>query len=124
MRTYASAIIGNGGEGVILRKPFSLYEHGKSHSLLKFKAMIDMEAVVLRIDRNKCICKLTSSKIVVAVKKHSLFVKNGDIVSLFAPPINNRNTTQRTTQKNNYLHKIVCVRNDLRWEDAKTSGAL
>jgi ATP-dependent DNA ligase len=27
----------NGGEGVILRKKGSLYEHGRSPSLLKFK---------------------------------------------------------------------------------------
>jgi len=69
MQTYASMIIGNGGEGVILRKPSSLYEHGKSHSLLKFKAMIDMEACVVRVDGNKCTCILPGSKIIIALKK-------------------------------------------------------
>lgn len=37
MRHYAEAIIGLGGEGVMLREPSSLYENGRSHSVLKFK---------------------------------------------------------------------------------------
>lgn len=34
------SVINEGGEGVILRKPHSLYEHGRSTSLLKFKVLL------------------------------------------------------------------------------------
>lgn len=37
----------NGGEGVMLRKPFSSYEYKRSHNLLKVKKFRDGEAVVL-----------------------------------------------------------------------------
>lgn len=38
MRRYANNIITvQNGEGIILQKPRSLYEHGKSDSLLKLK---------------------------------------------------------------------------------------
>lgn len=37
MYLYANMIIGRGGEGVVLRKPMSMYEHGKSNAVLKFK---------------------------------------------------------------------------------------
>ena len=40
MQEYANMVIETGGEGVILRKPNSSYEHGKSRSLLKFKVKI------------------------------------------------------------------------------------
>ena len=37
MNGYSKQIIIGGGEGVMLRKPRSLYENGRSHSVLKFK---------------------------------------------------------------------------------------
>lgn len=37
---YAKEIIEHGGEGVILRKPKSLYEHGRTNSLIKFKVCL------------------------------------------------------------------------------------
>lgn len=38
LRTYASNIISNGGEGAMLRQPASLYSAGRTSGLLKFKA--------------------------------------------------------------------------------------
>ena len=37
MKNYSDVILSEGGEGVILRKPKSLYENGKSENLLKYK---------------------------------------------------------------------------------------
>lgn len=40
MRTFLHAVIDDEGEGVILRKPASLYEHGRNESLLKLKVIV------------------------------------------------------------------------------------
>lgn len=60
-------MIDNGGEGVILRKPKSFYEHGRTQSLLKLKvcsyyppsgintlqaSRADREALVLEVHEN------------------------------------------------------------------------
>lgn len=37
MKAYASTIFDKGGEGVMIRKPSSMYENGRSHSVLKYK---------------------------------------------------------------------------------------
>lgn len=37
MQQYMQIIMTHGGEGVVLRKPESPYEHGRSASLLKHK---------------------------------------------------------------------------------------
>ena len=83
MKQYLSTIINNkgekrtggGGEGVVLRRPLSLYEHGKSLSVLKakvcefrritvvvvilvFQNMIDAEALVVQIKGSQYVCKL------------------------------------------------------------------
>jgi len=42
-----SRIEGLGGEGVMLRKPGSFYEAGRSHTLLKVKSFLDCEAEVI-----------------------------------------------------------------------------
>ena len=42
-----AAVIAEGGEGLMLRKPASLYEYKRTSSLLKVKQMHDAEAVVI-----------------------------------------------------------------------------
>lgn len=37
MQRMAEQILEEGGEGVILRRPYSLYENGRSRALYKFK---------------------------------------------------------------------------------------
>ena len=41
MKVYAESIALDGGEGVVIRKPASFYEHGRSHSVLKYKVRAD-----------------------------------------------------------------------------------
>jgi DNA ligase-1 len=40
-------ITGEGGEGVMLRKPDSVYEHKRSNKLLKVKKFEDAEATII-----------------------------------------------------------------------------
>lgn len=35
--SFVQSVVDSGGEGIIVRKSFSYYEHGRSASLLKFK---------------------------------------------------------------------------------------
>lgn len=42
-----------GGEGLMLREPGSLYEVGRSYTLLKVKSMYDAEAIVVRYEAGK-----------------------------------------------------------------------
>ncbi len=48
LREELDRIEGIGGEGLMLRQPESLYETGRSHTLLKVKRFHDAEAVVIR----------------------------------------------------------------------------
>lgn len=39
LNIFAQGIIQEGGEGVVLRRPYSGYIHGRSSSLVKFKVV-------------------------------------------------------------------------------------
>lgn len=39
MEQYVNIVLNQKGEGVILQKPYSIYEHGKSISVLKLKVL-------------------------------------------------------------------------------------
>jgi len=111
MVAFANMIIEAGGEGVILRKPSSLYECGKSNSVLKYKAMCDIEALVVNIEGMKYVCEIANASTFVAIKHYSMFVKIGDIVTC---------AVMRSTRKKlaKYTYKIIAVRNDLLWQDS------
>jgi hypothetical protein len=47
MQQLLKAVVGNGGEGLMLRKPSSSYERTRSHALLKVKTFFDAEAKVV-----------------------------------------------------------------------------
>lgn len=47
LETMMDRVVENGGEGLMLRKPGSLYEHRRSTTLLKYKRKLDGEAVVI-----------------------------------------------------------------------------
>jgi len=47
METLLKGVLANGGEGLMLREPRSLYERTRSHSLLKVKTFLDAEARVI-----------------------------------------------------------------------------
>ena len=46
MKQYAEVIVSMGGEGVMVRKPYSLYENGRSHSVFKYKVHMHVCVVV------------------------------------------------------------------------------
>ncbi len=48
LRQELGQVVALGGEGLMLRQPESLYEVGRSHTLLKVKRFHDAEAVVIR----------------------------------------------------------------------------
>lgn len=47
METLLKGVLANGGEGLMLRAPRSVYERTRSHSLLKVKIFLDAEARVI-----------------------------------------------------------------------------
>ena len=53
MEELLSDITNNGGEGIMLREPGSLYERTRSHSLLKVKLFFDAEAIVVGHSKDK-----------------------------------------------------------------------
>jgi len=78
----------SGGEGVMLRKPQSAYENGRSHSLLKYKTVKDDEGLVLSVQRGRnYICQLRNGRLFTARKKRSLdeVINAGDLVTFTFP---------------------------------------
>ena len=47
MRKYYQNIIDNGGEGIIIKHPESLYENGRSSYMLKVKPAFDRECIII-----------------------------------------------------------------------------
>ena len=45
-QSVSQEVVSNGGEGVMIRMPGSLYENKRSATLLKYKEMADTEAVI------------------------------------------------------------------------------
>lgn len=106
-------IISNGGEGIILRKPFSIYEHGRSNSLLKRKHQSDTEALVVGIDDQSCLLKLSNnSKISVPLADFPL--KIGDLVTIAFDYDPHHFGSGNPT--------IVRIRNDVLWKDVVNNG--
>jgi len=81
MDKYTQEIIQSGGEGVVLRKPNSLYENGRSHSVLKYKVMRDGEALVVGIQGIYYKCKLPNKQLFTARDGANMEIQVGDIVS-------------------------------------------
>lgn len=53
MKTALKQVEKSGGEGLMLRKPKSVYEHGRSHTLLKVKSFSDEEGIVTGYEKGK-----------------------------------------------------------------------
>jgi len=116
MKQYKKTICTEGGEGVMLRKPKSYYENGRSHSIIKYKKKKDGEAVVLEVKGIYCLCKLPNQKTFSAIMEKNLqneqkntyinsTVKVGDIVSFYCLGIKKSGLP--------YKPKIYRVRNDM-----------
>jgi len=72
--------------------------------------MLDIDAVVIGIQRNQCICQFANRETISATKKRFLgLIRIGDVVSLDAISNKKMGRTQ--------LHKIVRVRHDLHRKD-------
>jgi len=63
LQEFYHQVLKERGEGVILRKPNSMYEFGRSKALLKYKPNVDEEALLLgplSTDKHKWQCKTKS----------------------------------------------------------------
>jgi len=113
METYARAITAGGGEGVILRKPQSLYENGRSHLLLKYKTHRDGEALVVGIQGIYYTCKLPNKQKLVLRKSSKM---SPDVIINLNNIVSYRYRTigKKLTPLNAIIYR---VREDLSWED-------
>eukprot|EP00026_Physarum_polycephalum_P002350 Phypoly_transcript_02356.p1 GENE.Phypoly_transcript_02356~~Phypoly_transcript_02356.p1 ORF type:complete len:908 (+),score=118.97 Phypoly_transcript_02356:113-2836(+) len=107
-------IIDAGGEGVILRKPRSLYESGRSTSLLKLKGSKgDEEALVSDVEMDgSLLLQLPDGTFFRVAKEHYDLHRQpirGDIVT-FSHDFQSR----RSTPTNPVVHRI---RSDMTWQD-------
>eukprot|EP00026_Physarum_polycephalum_P002214 Phypoly_transcript_02219.p1 GENE.Phypoly_transcript_02219~~Phypoly_transcript_02219.p1 ORF type:complete len:905 (+),score=113.90 Phypoly_transcript_02219:198-2912(+) len=108
---FIKNIISNGGEGLILNKPNSFYEHGKAQSLIKLKASRgDKEGIVLEVDRVKgVVLKLADGKVIMVQPQNvKISVQKGDIVTFSYDSY-----SQRSVPVNPFIFRI---RTDLSWE--------
>eukprot|EP00026_Physarum_polycephalum_P003756 Phypoly_transcript_03770.p1 GENE.Phypoly_transcript_03770~~Phypoly_transcript_03770.p1 ORF type:complete len:759 (+),score=109.95 Phypoly_transcript_03770:66-2279(+) len=104
----------DGGEGVILRKPQSLYENGRSPYLLKLKATRgDREAIVIEVTKGGSVrIKLPNGKSLLVPAYNielSELVKPGDVVSFNFETYTSNNVPTNP--------KIYRIRKDVVWED-------
>eukprot|EP00026_Physarum_polycephalum_P001768 Phypoly_transcript_01770.p1 GENE.Phypoly_transcript_01770~~Phypoly_transcript_01770.p1 ORF type:complete len:893 (+),score=154.72 Phypoly_transcript_01770:58-2736(+) len=106
----SSMVIGEGGEGLILRKPKSPYIHGRSPFLLKYKAVQgDREALVVeKREEDKYLIKLPDGVTFVA-PAGDLSPKEGEVVTF---------SYESSARREIPLGpRILRVRGDLTWED-------
>eukprot|EP00026_Physarum_polycephalum_P001092 Phypoly_transcript_01093.p1 GENE.Phypoly_transcript_01093~~Phypoly_transcript_01093.p1 ORF type:complete len:1197 (+),score=192.21 Phypoly_transcript_01093:78-3668(+) len=105
-------ILGDGGEGIMLRLPCSEYYHGRSTSLLKWKSALgDKEALVISTGQTYNLLLPDGIGFEIQSKdiKHGLKVVNGDIVT-FSYNVFSR----RSVPVDPFVYR---VRHDLIWED-------
>eukprot|EP00026_Physarum_polycephalum_P001205 Phypoly_transcript_01206.p1 GENE.Phypoly_transcript_01206~~Phypoly_transcript_01206.p1 ORF type:complete len:647 (+),score=92.12 Phypoly_transcript_01206:1465-3405(+) len=101
----------NGGEGVILRKPGSVYDHGRSSSLVKVKSVsADAEALVVKVTGNLLHLQLPNKVRFTAEKTDNNYLdvpKHGDVVTFeYEKSLNGIKNVQ-----------VTRVRRDCSWED-------
>eukprot|EP00026_Physarum_polycephalum_P001051 Phypoly_transcript_01052.p1 GENE.Phypoly_transcript_01052~~Phypoly_transcript_01052.p1 ORF type:complete len:797 (-),score=76.09 Phypoly_transcript_01052:124-2514(-) len=110
---YAQHIIDNEGEGVILQKCGSLYEHGRSLSLLKLKAVQeDQEAIVVGISSQNAVALKLPNGSSLVVPPHDVYISApsvGDIVTF---------AYESGPKKESPLNpRIYRIRYDLKWDE-------
>jgi len=113
METYAALIMEDKGEGVMLRMPLSLYEHGRSHSVLKYKRIRDGEALVVDVNNHFYYCKLPTNSKIFKISNVNRNIKKGDIITYSCLSINHLNVPVKPV----FLRK----RDDVSWEDVVNS---
>ena len=53
MDEFYKNIISNGGEGIMIKRPDSLYKNGRSSDMLKYKPAFDREAEIIGYKKGK-----------------------------------------------------------------------
>jgi len=114
IKKYIKQIVQSGGEGVMIRKPNSPYEHGRSYFILKYKVTRDGEALVVGKIGEVYKCKLPSQLIFrVAKKSTPEHIKIGTVVTYKCI---NYSTSGIPLQA-----VIFRKRSDITWEDVLVS---
>eukprot|EP00026_Physarum_polycephalum_P002024 Phypoly_transcript_02028.p1 GENE.Phypoly_transcript_02028~~Phypoly_transcript_02028.p1 ORF type:complete len:915 (+),score=93.17 Phypoly_transcript_02028:73-2745(+) len=81
-REAVAQIEGDEGEGIVLRLPDSIYEHGRSSNLLKIKASPrDQEALVLNVEHDKVALKLPVGTVFETNDVPLFPIHRGDVVT-------------------------------------------
>eukprot|EP00026_Physarum_polycephalum_P003642 Phypoly_transcript_03655.p1 GENE.Phypoly_transcript_03655~~Phypoly_transcript_03655.p1 ORF type:complete len:704 (+),score=96.89 Phypoly_transcript_03655:68-2113(+) len=110
---FVKNVIKSGGEGVILQKCESVYEPGRSPSLVKLKTSRgDQEAIVIGIGSNKSATLKLPNEQIFEVSPENILVSNlavGDIVSF-----SHETHSRRDTPVN---PKIIRIRCDITWQN-------
>eukprot|EP00026_Physarum_polycephalum_P000635 Phypoly_transcript_00636.p1 GENE.Phypoly_transcript_00636~~Phypoly_transcript_00636.p1 ORF type:complete len:901 (-),score=99.66 Phypoly_transcript_00636:59-2761(-) len=109
-RRAVRSIIRDGGEGVIMRKVGSLYEHGRNNSLVKLKmAREDREGLVVRVGKKYCTIQLPEGARFKVETKETIPLQEGEIVSF-----SYQNYSRHAIPVD---PKIYRIRSDVSWED-------
>eukprot|EP00026_Physarum_polycephalum_P003096 Phypoly_transcript_03105.p1 GENE.Phypoly_transcript_03105~~Phypoly_transcript_03105.p1 ORF type:complete len:513 (+),score=72.19 Phypoly_transcript_03105:641-2179(+) len=114
LRNFTNSIIGASGEGCVVRKPKSLYVHGRSEALLKLKAYRDWEGLVVDIDEYDYYIQTQDGSIVQAPRKDSKLAES--------PEIGNVVTFVSVSGTHGSLFdprftRVIAVRHDITWRD-------
>eukprot|EP00026_Physarum_polycephalum_P003272 Phypoly_transcript_03282.p1 GENE.Phypoly_transcript_03282~~Phypoly_transcript_03282.p1 ORF type:complete len:817 (+),score=97.02 Phypoly_transcript_03282:362-2452(+) len=118
MHTLMRSMIENGGEGLILRKMNSLYERGRSRSLLKLKASAnDAEAIVVSIADNSIALQMPNERTIsLDITRDMPKLHKGDIVTY--------SFDGYTTDGLPINPIITRARTDVTWEDVVQNQAI
>eukprot|EP00026_Physarum_polycephalum_P003689 Phypoly_transcript_03703.p1 GENE.Phypoly_transcript_03703~~Phypoly_transcript_03703.p1 ORF type:complete len:716 (-),score=110.69 Phypoly_transcript_03703:87-2234(-) len=120
LQEQTKQILEDGGEGIVIRRPNSLYAHGRSKDLLKFKAERDQEAMVVSVEGDYIALQLPSM--------HTVTAKSIDVTDYTPPKIGDI-----VTYAFSYLSsqeaipqdvKILRIRKDMTWHDVIRNEAL
>eukprot|EP00026_Physarum_polycephalum_P001458 Phypoly_transcript_01460.p1 GENE.Phypoly_transcript_01460~~Phypoly_transcript_01460.p1 ORF type:complete len:826 (+),score=126.37 Phypoly_transcript_01460:385-2862(+) len=113
LNDFMQLVVDEGGEGVILRKERSLYEHGKSLSLLKIKSYFeDKEGIVIGYGDRNSVCLKLPNGITFEVPARDVLIPT--------PPIGSVVTFcyESYSRKDVPLNPIITrIRADISWEE-------
>eukprot|EP00026_Physarum_polycephalum_P002904 Phypoly_transcript_02913.p1 GENE.Phypoly_transcript_02913~~Phypoly_transcript_02913.p1 ORF type:complete len:747 (+),score=87.92 Phypoly_transcript_02913:75-2315(+) len=115
-----TCIMEDGGEGVILRRPKSVYEHGRSPSLLKLKASREDREALVVLDKSDCVVLQTPEGATFSVPKEeclkqiSAVPKKGEIVTFTYENLSRRDAPTNP--------KLLRIRKDVSWESVVHSS--
>eukprot|EP00026_Physarum_polycephalum_P001573 Phypoly_transcript_01575.p1 GENE.Phypoly_transcript_01575~~Phypoly_transcript_01575.p1 ORF type:complete len:894 (+),score=113.77 Phypoly_transcript_01575:551-3232(+) len=118
LEDIVKCIIEEGGEGVILRKIGSIYEHGRTSALLKIKTYdAEKEGIVTGVGSNKFVRVYMPDGRYISVPQQNVeipFPEIGSVVTI---------AYERNSRRDTIVNpKITRLRSDLQWEDVLQSS--